>query len=184
MDKRKRGSTVRRTGPSMAEMMGTAAQRASAKGTGRANPGAKPKSKGGQMDRSAKSTQEGRSFAERFGTAAQRTAGKSKPKLEEVTVTAKRKPTPTPKAAPAKVAPKAKAAAPKSKFGVGSSKTVMHNGKNMANVTAEQLKASGMSLREYMNQWNKTGARPVYKRTTKATLEKYPQRTTKGRPKN
>ena len=157
MDKRKRGSTVRRTGPSMAEMMGTSSQRASAKGTGRANPGAKPKSSGGQMNRSAKSTQEGRSFAERFGTKAQRTAGKSKPKLEEVTVTAKRKPTPTFKAAP-KAAPKA--AAKKSKFGVGSAKTVTHNGEKMANVSAEQLKKSGLNLRAYMNQWNKTGKRP------------------------
>lgn len=66
-----------------------------------------------------------------------------------------------PKAAAAK--PKAAAAKPKasaSKFGVGTSKTVMHKGKEMANVTAEQLKGSGLSLRAYMNQWNKTGKRP------------------------
>jgi hypothetical protein len=47
-----------------------------------------------------------------------------------------------------------------SKFGVGNSKTVTHKGKKMANVTAEQLKKSGLSLRAYMNQWNKTGKRP------------------------
>lgn len=46
------------------------------------------------------------------------------------------------------------------KFGQGSSKTVMHKGKKMANVTREQLDKSGMSLREYMNKWNKTGKRP------------------------
>ena len=54
----------------------------------------------------------------------------------------------------------AKPAARKSKFGVGSSKTVMHNGRKMANVTAEQLKKTGLSLRQYMNKWNKTGSRP------------------------
>ena len=31
---------------------------------------------------------------------------------------------------------------------------------NKANVSAAQLKASGMSLRSYMNAWKKTGKRP------------------------
>lgn len=68
-----------------------------------------------------------------------------------------------PAKAPAKPAakPAAKKAAPKkSKFGVGSSKTVTHNGRKMANVTAEQLKKTGLSLRQYMNSWNKAGKRP------------------------
>ena len=52
----------------------------------------------------------------------------------------------------------------RSKFGVGSNKTV--NGK--ANVSAEQLKQSGMSLRQYMNAWkaDPTGKRPTGKRPT------------------
>jgi hypothetical protein len=61
--------------------------------------------------------------------------------------------------AKAKAKPKPKAAAA-SKFGRGTAKTIMHRDKEMANVTAEQLNASGLSLREYMNQWNKTGKRP------------------------
>ena len=48
----------------------------------------------------------------------------------------------------------------KSKFGAGNKKTVEHKGKKLANVTREQLKASGLSLRQYMNKWNKTGKRP------------------------
>lgn len=71
----------------------------------------------------------------------------------------------SPKSAPAMSAP-----AMKSKFGVGSSKTIMHNGKELANVTAEQLKKTGMSLREYMNAWNKSGSRP-----TKALAAKKPK---------
>ena len=59
----------------------------------------------------------------------------------------------------------AAAKAPKrSKFGVGSAKTITHNGRKMANVDASQLKATGMSLRSYMNAWNKTGKRPTKKK--------------------
>lgn len=68
------------------------------------------------------------------------------------------KPEPKPK-----VKPKPKPINPKykkSKFGAGNSKTVEHKGKKLANVTKEQLKASGLSLRQYMNKWNKTGKRP------------------------
>ncbi len=68
------------------------------------------------------------------------------------------KPEPKPK-----VKPKPKPINPKykkSKFGVGDSKTVEHKGKKLANVTKEQLKSSGLSLRQYMNKWNKTGKRP------------------------
>ena len=62
-----------------------------------------------------------------------------------------------PKAAP-KAAPKT---ATRSKFGVGSAKTITHRGKSLANVSAEQLKKTGLSLRQYMNMWNKTGKRPT-----------------------
>ncbi len=55
--------------------------------------------------------------------------------------------------------PPAKAA--KSKFGVGNSKVITQNGKPMANVSREQLDATGLSLRAYMNSWNNTGKRPT-----------------------
>ncbi len=45
----------------------------------------------------------------------------------------------------------------KARFGVGSNKTL--NGK--ANVSAEQLKKTGLSLRQYMNRWNADGKRPT-----------------------
>lgn len=48
-------------------------------------------------------------------------------------------------------------------FGTGVSNTIKRDGKALANVTAEQLKASGMSLRGYMNAWKKTGNRPTKK---------------------
>ena len=51
--------------------------------------------------------------------------------------------------------------ATKAKFGVGNGKTVMHNGRSMANVTADQLKKTGLTLSQYMNSWDKTGARPA-----------------------
>lgn len=74
------------------------------------------------------------------------------------------KPKAAPKAAPApaKKAPAKKAPAKKStsKFGSGSSQTVTHRGRKMANVSREQLKSSGLSLRAYMNKWKKTGKRP------------------------
>ena len=92
---------------------------------------------GGGRKRPSQKTSPG----EVFGTAAMR-----KPKAKPKTAAAK----------PAASKPKASA----SKFGVGTSKTITHKGKEMANVTAEQLKASGLSLRAYMNQWNKTGNRP------------------------
>lgn len=66
------------------------------------------------------------------------------------------KPKVKPKPKPKPINPKYK----KSKFGAGNSKTVEHKGKKLANVTKEQLKASGLSLRQYMNKWNKTGKRP------------------------
>ena len=52
-------------------------------------------------------------------------------------------------AAPKKSEPK--------KYGEGN-KTVIRD--NKANVSEAQLKASGMSLRAYMNTWKKTGKRP------------------------
>jgi hypothetical protein len=47
------------------------------------------------------------------------------------------------------------------RFGVGGDKTVMHNGRSMANVTADQLKETGLALPQYMRLWGKTGARPA-----------------------
>ena len=38
----------------------------------------------------------------------------------------------------------------RSKFGVGSNKIIMRNGKRMANVTKDQLDNTGMTQREYM----------------------------------
>src|SRR5690606_27850813 len=52
----------------------------------------------------------------------------------------------------------AKARTPK--YGEGSSMTIRDN---KANVSESQLKASGLSLRAYMNAWKKTGKRPVKK---------------------
>ena len=52
----------------------------------------------------------------------------------------------------------------RSRFGVGSAKTITYKGREMANVDASQLKATGMSLRSYMNAWNKTGKRPTKKK--------------------
>ena len=121
----------------------------------KANPKAKPKAKpktsssgpmtnpGGGRRRPVQKTSPG----EVFGTASMR----AKPKTSAA----------KPKTSVAK--PKASAAKPaaaSSKFGVGTSKTIMHKGREMANVTAEQLKGSGLSLRAYMNQWNKSGNRP------------------------
>jgi hypothetical protein len=58
-----------------------------------------------------------------------------------------------------------KPAAKTSKFGVGSSKTIQHRGRSMANVTKEQLQKSGYkSLTAYMNAWNKQGKRPTKKK--------------------
>lgn len=59
------------------------------------------------------------------------------------------------------VAQKAGAAVAKSKeepkkFGEGDKMTR----KDKANVSAAQLKSTGLSLRAYMNAWNKTGKRP------------------------
>ena len=50
-------------------------------------------------------------------------------------------------------------------FGSGSSKVIRRNGKMLANVSAAQLKKTGMSLRAYMNAWNKTGSRPTKKKS-------------------
>jgi hypothetical protein len=57
----------------------------------------------------------------------------------------------------AKPTPEKKATAKKVRIGQGNRKTI--DGK--ANVTAEQLKKTGMSLRKYMNEWNRTGKRPT-----------------------
>ena len=85
----------------------------------------------------------------------------------------------TPAKAPAK--PKAKAPAKKAsttspakkvtgtapRFGVGNNKTRFakrgKETKELANVTADQLKATGLTLRQYMNEWNRTGKRPTKK---------------------
>jgi hypothetical protein len=64
--------------------------------------------------------------------------------------------------AKARPKPKAKAetkAKPKRAKVTGKGSKLTADGK--ANVTAEQLKKSGLSLRGYMNQWNKSGKRPA-----------------------
>ena len=71
---------------------------------------------------------------------------KTKPK-------AKAKPKPKPQA---KAETKAK---PKRAKVTGKGSKLTADGK--ANVTREQLQASGLSLRGYMNQWNKSGKRPT-----------------------
>lgn len=43
------------------------------------------------------------------------------------------------------------------KFGQGDQKVIRNN---KANVSKEQLASSGLSLRAYMNAWNKSGKRP------------------------
>ena len=53
------------------------------------------------------------------------------------------------KAAPKKSEPK--------KYGEGNKMVIRDN---KANVSKEQLSASGLPLRQYMNQWKKTGKRP------------------------
>lgn len=53
------------------------------------------------------------------------------------------------KAAPTKSEPK--------RYGEGNQRVIRDN---KANVSKEQLAASGLSLRAYMNQWKKTGKRP------------------------
>ena len=67
--------------------------------------------------------------------------------------------------AKAKPAPAKKVTGTKARVGVGSNKTVSakRGGKTvqLANVSAAQLKKTGLSLREYMNKWNKTGKRPT-----------------------
>jgi hypothetical protein len=58
-----------------------------------------------------------------------------------------------------------KKVATRAKFGEGPSKTIMHKGRSMANVTADQLKKTGLkSTAAYMRRWKELGKRP-----TKAT---------------
>ena len=56
---------------------------------------------------------------------------------------------------------KAKAKKRKVRFGEGDSMTIAHKGKRMANVSAEQLKSSGLNLTGYMNMWKQLGQRPT-----------------------
>ena len=71
----------------------------------------------------------------------------------------------TSKPADSKPKPKPKTSVKKpTAFGSGSSKTIQRNGKTLANVNKEQLKRSGLSLRGYMNSWNKNGKRPTKKK--------------------
>ena len=53
-------------------------------------------------------------------------------------------------------AAKSKSAEPK-RYGEGNKMVIRGN---KANVSEAQLKKSGLSLRQYMNQWKKTGKRP------------------------
>ena len=49
-------------------------------------------------------------------------------------------------------------------YGEGNEKVRGGHGGDKANVSAAQLKASGLTLRQYMNKWNKTGSRPTGKK--------------------
>lgn len=49
-------------------------------------------------------------------------------------------------------------------YGEGNEKVRGGPGGDKANVSAAQLKASGLTLRQYMNKWNKTGSRPTGKK--------------------
>jgi hypothetical protein len=91
-----------------------------------------------------------------------RTAG-VKAKLEKQSAGFNKKHAPAKEKLDTASAPKKEKAAVKkggSKFGKGNGQYTQHNGKKMANVTAEQLKASGLSLRSYMNKWKSSGKRP------------------------
>lgn len=141
---RRRGPAKRRTPAKPAGRM-TAAKKASARSTSASSSGsmsATPRTRGQTATR-APAKPRGRVTAQSKAAARSGTA-------------------PAKRSAPAKSA----------KFGVGSNKTVMHKGKEMANVTAEQLKKTGMSLREYMNAWNKSGKRPVKAAAPKAKPRK------------
>lgn len=50
---------------------------------------------------------------------------------------------------------------PSVRFGVGSNKIIKKDGKQFANVTADQLERTGLSQAAYMKMWNKTGKRPT-----------------------
>ena len=79
--------------------------------------------------------------------------------------------------------------ATKAKFGVGSSKTIMHNGRSMANVTGDQLKKTGLkSTAAYMRRWKELGKRPttatatpVKPTTTTTTTTVKPAVSSRGR---
>jgi len=45
-------------------------------------------------------------------------------------------------------------------FGQGDTKTIQREGKSVANVSRQQLQETGLSLKDYLNTWNKTGNRP------------------------
>lgn len=45
-------------------------------------------------------------------------------------------------------------------FGQGDTKTIQRDGKSVANVSRQQLQETGLSLKDYLNTWNKTGNRP------------------------
>lgn len=77
----------------------------------------------------------------------------------------KEAPAAKPSAAPAAKAVGSASKAAPAKYGEGDAKTkASPKGIDKANVSAAQLKKSGMSLRQYMNTWNKTGSRPTGKK--------------------
>lgn len=51
------------------------------------------------------------------------------------------------------------------RYGEGDRKVRINpKGKAMANVSKEQLEKTGLTLRQYLNKWNKTGKRPTGKK--------------------
>ena len=85
--------------------------------------------------------------------------GRTKSNENVATGRAAEKPAPTP-ASKAKSSNSTPSKAKTGKFGKGEEKTIEHKGRSMANVDKSQLEKTGLTLREYMNKWNKTGKRP------------------------
>lgn len=103
-----------------------------------------------------------KNYDNKTGKAMKEYATRTSPK-KEVGPTDKEKMTSKPgsvvgsvKATPTRTSPK--------KYGEGAEKVKGGAGGDKANVSAAQLKSSGLSLRQYMNQWNKTGSRPTGKK--------------------
>ena len=101
-------------------------------------------------------------YDNKTGKAMKEYATRTAPKKEETPAKATAAPATKPavtgsvKNAPTRTNPK--------KYGEGNEKVRGGPGGDKANVSAAQLKASGLTLRQYMNKWNKDGRRPTGKK--------------------